>query len=282
MKDEAINPIPGMVMVMIAVVVIVIASILFAVNPFTGAFDILVIILALLSLKGLVMLEPGEAAAFLYFGNYAGTLKRDGISWVNPLFSVNKVSLRLKNFESAKLKVNDSEGNPIEIGAVVSWRIVSVGEALFNVDDVDDFVRVQSETALRDLANHHPYEGRDDKEISLRGKGDKVAELLKVRVQEHLKAAGVQVNDARLSHLAYAPEIAQVMLQRQQATAVVAARQRIVEGAVGMVEMALKQLSKKKLASLKPDRKAALVSNLLIVLCSERGAQPTMPVNTES
>jgi regulator of protease activity HflC (stomatin/prohibitin superfamily) len=280
MKDRSIASFPGLLMLVALLSIVGLSGLGLFTHPDMAIFWIPAGVVSLFCLKGLTLLQPGEAAAFLLFGKYVGTLKQDGFFWVNPFYNAETISLRLSNFESAKLKVNDSEGNPIEIGAVVSWRITEAAAALFAVEDVDEFVRIQSETAVRDLANHYPYEASGPKEISLRGKGEKVAELLKVHVQARLGKAGVEVHEARLSHLAYAPEIAQAMLQRQQASAIVAARQRIVEGAVGMVDMALKQLSKRKLATLSKERKAALVSNLLIVLCGERGTQPTIPLTS--
>jgi regulator of protease activity HflC (stomatin/prohibitin superfamily) len=209
-----------------------------------------------------------------------GTVRTPGLGWANPLYTKHKVSTRIRNFESAKLKVNDIDGNPIEIAAVVVWRVVDTAEAVFEVDDYNNYVHVQSEAALRNLATSYPYDTHDDQHTSLRGHTAAVAEHLKREIQDRLAKAGVEVLEARISHLAYAPEIAAAMLQRQQAGAIIAARQRIVEGAVGMVEMALTMLSHKGIVSLDEERKAAMVSNLLVVLCGERGAQPIVNTGT--
>ena len=227
-----------------------------------------------LGLFGLFTVSPNQAKVLQLFGNYRGTVREPGLRWVNPLFTKRSISLRVRNFESEKLKVNDLAGNPIEIAAVVVWRVVDTAEALFHVDDYINFVHVQSESALRNMALSYPYDPHVEGEIALRSHTAEVAEHLKVEIQERLEQAGVEVLEARISHLAYAQEIAHAMLQRQQASAVIAARQKIVEGAVGMVEMALDRLSHQKIVDLDNDRKAALVGNLLVVLCSDRGTQP--------
>ena len=231
-------------------------------------------------LAGLKVVNPNEARVLQLFGSYSGTIKAAGLRWVNPLMTTRRVSLRVRNFESSRLKVNDLEGNPIEIASVVVWRVVDTAEALFEVDDYNNYVHVQSEAALRNLATSYPYDTHDDQHTSLRGHTAAVAEHLKREIQDRLAKAGVEVLEARISHLAYAPEIAAAMLQRQQAGAIIAARQRIVEGAVGMVEMALTMLSHKGIVSLDEERKAAMVSNLLVVLCGERGAQPIVNTGT--
>jgi regulator of protease activity HflC (stomatin/prohibitin superfamily) len=228
---------------------------------------------------GLFVVNPNEAKVVLLFGSYLGTCKRSGFHWVNPFTLRPKVSLRVRNFESAKLKVNDHTGNPIEIAAVVVWRVVDTAEALFEVDDYENFVHVQSESAVRNLATSYPYDAHEG-EVSLRSHIAEVAERLKGEIQDRLAKAGVEVLEARISHLAYAPEIAGAMLRRQQATAIVAARQKFVEGAVGMVELALEELSRKEVLHLDEERKAAMVSNLLVVLCSDQHTQPV--VNTGS
>ena len=231
-------------------------------------------------LCGLKIVNPNEALVLQLFGRYRGTLKDAGMFWVLPFINTRRVSLRIRNFESSRLKVNDLEGNPIEIASVVVWRVVDTAEALFEVDDYNNYVHVQSESALRNLATSYPYDTHDDQHTSLRGHTAAVAEHLKREIQDRLAKAGVEVLEARISHLAYAPEIAAAMLQRQQAGAIIAARQRIVEGAVGMVEMALTMLSHKGIVSLDEERKAAMVSNLLVVLCGERGAQPIVNTGT--
>jgi regulator of protease activity HflC (stomatin/prohibitin superfamily) len=233
-----------------------------------------------LCLGGLFVVNPNEAQVLQLFGSYAGTVKDPGLRWANPFYTKRRISQRVRNFESQHLKVNDIEGNPIEIAAVVVWRVIETAEASFEVDNYENFVHVQSEAALRNLATSYPYDAHDDKITSLRGQTLAVAEHLKVEIQERLAKAGVEVIEARISHLAYAPEIAAAMLQRQQAGAIIAARQRIVEGAVGMVEMALERLSQKEILRLDEDRRATMVSNLLIVLCGERAAQPV--INTGS
>jgi regulator of protease activity HflC (stomatin/prohibitin superfamily) len=231
-------------------------------------------------LFGHFMVHPNQAKVLQLFGKYKGTAKVQGLRWANPLLMKRAVSLRVRNFESSRLKVNDSDGNPIEIAAVVVWRVVETAEAVFEVDDFENYVHVQSEAALRNLTTSYPYDAHDEHLISLRGHTSAVADHLKREIQERLATAGVEVIEARISHLAYAPEIAAAMLQRQQAGAIIAARQRIVEGAVGMVEMALAQLSSKSIVTLDEERKAAMVSNLLVVLCGERGAQPILNTGT--
>ena len=234
----------------------------------------------LLSLKGFFKVGPNEAKVLQLFGAYVGTAKEPGLRWTNPFFSKRKISLRVRNFESSHLKVNDADGNPIEIAAVVVWRVVETAEAVFEVDDYENYVHVQSEAALRNAATSYTYDSHEEGVVSLRGSTAVVADHLKQEVQQRLQKAGVEVLEARISHLAYAPEIAASMLQRQQAGAIIAARQRIVEGAVGMVEMALQMLSHKEIVHLDEERKAAMVSNLLVVLCGERAAQPILNTGT--
>jgi regulator of protease activity HflC (stomatin/prohibitin superfamily) len=229
---------------------------------------------------GFFIVNPNEGKVLQLFGAYKGTVKDAGFKWANPLLKKRRISLRVRNFESQKLKVNDNEGNPIEIAAVVVWRVVETAEACFEVDDYEHYVRVQSEAALRNMTTHYPYDAHQDDVMSLRGNTAEVAQKLKTEVQDRLSRAGVEVIEARISHLAYAQEIAGAMLQRQQAGAIIAARQRIVEGAVGMVEMALEMLSRREIVDLDNERKAAMVSNLLVVLCGERGTQPI--INTGS
>jgi regulator of protease activity HflC (stomatin/prohibitin superfamily) len=237
-------------------------------------------VLALLMLAGLTVVNPNEATVVTLFGVYKGTIKQAGFWWVNPLTSRRKLSLRVRNFESGKLKVNERDGNPIEIAAVVVWRIVETFEAVFNVDDYENFVHVQSEAAVRNLATTYPYDSHDDEQVSLRLSAGEVAERMRHEIQDRLSKAGIEVIEARISHLAYAPEIAGAMLRRQQATAIIAARQKIVEGAVGMVEMALAEIGRREVVSLDEERKAAMVSNLLVVLCSDRGVEPVVNTGT--
>jgi regulator of protease activity HflC (stomatin/prohibitin superfamily) len=241
---------------------------------------IALIVIAAVSLAGLFVVNPNDGQAVLLFGSYLGTARKPGFHWVNPFTSRTRVSMRVRNFESAKLKVNDHTGNPIEIAAVVVWRVVDTAEALFEVDDYRNFVQVQTEAALRNLATTYPYDAHIEGEMSLRSHTADVADKLKGEIQDRLAKAGVDVLESRISHLAYAPEIASAMLQRQQASAIVAARSRIVEGAVGMVEMALAELTAKGVVDLDPERKAAMVSNLLVVLCSNSHTQPVVNTGT--
>lgn len=241
---------------------------------------ILLIVVASVCLAGLTVVNPNEASVVTLFGVYKGTIKHAGFWWVNPLTSRRKLSLRVRNFESGKLKVNERDGNPIEIAAVVVWRIIETFEAAFNVDDYENFVHVQSEAAVRNLATTYPYDSHEDGEISLRLSAGEVADALRHEIQDRLSKAGIEVIEARISHLAYAPEIAGAMLRRQQASAVIAARQKIVEGAVGMVDMALTEISRKKVVELDEERKATMVSNLLVVLCSDRGVEPVINTGT--
>jgi regulator of protease activity HflC (stomatin/prohibitin superfamily) len=229
---------------------------------------------------GLFVVNPNEGRVLQLFGDYVGTVRTPGLRWANPFFTKKRISMRVRNFESARLKVNDNEGNPIEIAAVVVWQVVDTAEAVFQVDDYNNYVKVQSESALRNLATSYTYDTHDDSQMSLRSHTAAVAEHLKKEIQERLSRAGVEVIESRISHLAYAQEIAASMLQRQQAGAIIAARQRIVEGAVGMVEMALEMLSRRDIVTLDDERKAAMVSNLLVVLCGERAAQPIVNTGT--
>lgn len=231
-------------------------------------------------LTGFIVVDPNDSKVVLLFGNYLGSIKEPGFWWMNPLCGKKRVSLRVRNFETAKLKVNDQHGNPIEIAAVVVWQVVETAEAVFHVDDYENFVHVQSEAALRNLATSYPYDQHEEGEKALRSHTAEIANQLKLEIQERLTKAGVEVIEARISHLAYAPEIANAMLRRQQATAIIAARQKIVEGAVSMVHMALDQLAEKAVVRLDEERKASMVSNLLVVLCSDRDAQPVVNTGT--
>jgi len=233
-----------------------------------------------ISLAGLFANTPNQARVCTLFGRYTGTVKKTGWHWVNPFHIKRKISLRVRNFETERLKINDLDGNPIEIATVVVWRVVDTAEACFEVDDYENYVHVQSESALRNLGTHYPFDTSNDEDISLRGSTDKVAAKLRDEVSARLAKAGVEVIEARISHLAYAPEIAQAMLRRQQAGAIIAARQKIVEGAVGMVQMALEHIQKDDIVEMDEERKATMVSNLLVVLCSETATQPV--VNTGS
>lgn len=238
----------------------------------SGLFGVIVLICWV----GFFMVHPNEAKVMQLFGKYIGTAREPGLRWANPFFAKTPVSVRVRNFESSKIKVNERSGSPIEIAAVVVWRVVDTAEAIFEVDDFEEFVNIQSEAALRNMATSYLYESEDVDEISLRSHPVKIAESLKKEIQDRLHKAGVEVIEARISHLAYAPEIASAMLKRQQANAIIAARSKIVEGAVGMVEMALHALEDKKVVELDEERKAQMVSNLLVVLCSEENVQPIL------
>jgi regulator of protease activity HflC (stomatin/prohibitin superfamily) len=231
-------------------------------------------------LRGLFMVNPNEGRALQLFGRYVGTCRSEGLRWTNPFYGRTSVSLRVRSFETSKIKVNDIEGNPIEVAAIVVWRVADTAQALYDIDDYQRFIHTQAESAVRNLATRYPYDAHDDQHLSLRGHTDAIAEQLQKEIQDRIDTAGLKVLEARIAHLAYAPEIAQAMLQRQQAGAIIAARQRIVEGAVGMVEMALALLAKNKVVELDEERKAAMVSNLLVVLCGERSTQPV--INTGS
>ncbi len=244
-----------------------------------GALALLILV-DLLLMAGLFTVEPNQGVVLTLFGSYRGTEKNTGLRWANPFYSKRRVSMRVRNFETQKLKVNDYDGNPIEIAAVVVWQVVDTAEACFEVDNFENYVHVQSESALRNLATSYSYDSHDDDRLSLRASSGEIATHLQSEIQERLAKAGVRVNEARISHLAYAQEIAAAMLQRQQASAIIAARQKIVEGAVGMVEMALEMLSAKGVVHLDEERKAAMVSNLLVVLCGERGTQAVVNTGT--
>ncbi|PKM14523.1 MAG: hypothetical protein CVV12_13475 [Gammaproteobacteria bacterium HGW-Gammaproteobacteria-2] len=286
MKEQPIRSLPGipMVLALIAALLadgyIIVNAVASGAGPSLILPLILVAVVLLFCLGGFYMVEPNQAAVLSLFGKYVGTVKDQGLRWNNPFYAKKKVSLRVRNFESGRLKVNELEGSPIEIAAVIVWEVVDSAEAVYNVDDYESFVHIQSEAALRAMATSYPYDQHDDDRISLRSHSAEISQHLKEQLDERLTTAGVNVIDARISHLAYAPEIAQAMLQRQQAGAVIAARTRIVEGAVGMVEMALSQLKDRGVVDLDPERRAAMVSNLLVVLCSDRATQPV--VNTGS
>jgi regulator of protease activity HflC (stomatin/prohibitin superfamily) len=237
---------------------------------------VVITVMACVCLAGFYMVAPNEGRVLQLFGQYVGTDRALGLRWANPFYSKQRVSLRIRNFESGQLKVNDSAGNPIEIAAVVVWRVVDTAEAVFEVDDYEDYVAIQSEAAIRNMATSYPYDDHEGESITLRGSANEIGDILKAEVQERLGKAGVEVLEARISHLAYAPEIASAMLQRQQASAIVAARSKIVEGAVSMVEAALDQLTQRQIIELDAQSKASMVSNLLVILCSDRAAQPVV------
>lgn len=236
----------------------------------------LISVIVLIMWAGFFMVHPNEARVLQLFGAYAGTAKDAGLRWANPFYAKKAVSTRIRNFESGKLKVNDSRGSPIEIAAVVVWKVVDTAEAIFEVDDYEEFVHIQSESALRNLSTTYPYEPHEGDGIALRSDPAEIAQALREEIQDRLEEAGVNVIEARISHLAYAPEIAHAMLRRQQASAVIAARMQIVEGAVGMVKSALDKLNSENVVDLDEERKAAMVGNLLTILCSEESARPVL------
>ena len=281
MRENTIRSLPGIPMLLALIVAVLACAVAFI----DGAGDgnrvqvlaaALLGLVALFCLVGLYMVEPNQAAVLSLFGKYVGTVKQDGLRWNNPFYSKRKVSLRVRNFESGKLKVNELDGSPIEIAAVIVWQVVDSAEAVYNVDEYESFVHIQSESALRGMATSYPYDQHEEGQLALRSHALEISQHLKQELAERLADAGVAVLDARISHLAYAPEIAHAMLQRQQANAVIAARTRIVSGAVGMVEMALAELEKTGTVKLDEERRAHMVSNLLVVLCSERGTQPVV------
>ncbi|MFD9520595.1 SPFH domain-containing protein [Streptomyces sp. NPDC059979] len=244
------------------------------------AIGVLVDLAALVAMTGLSTVAPGEARVVQLFGRYRGTIRTDGLRWANPLTTREKISTRVRNHETAVLKVNDAYGNPIELAAVVVWRVEDTARASFEVEDFTEFVETQTEAAVRHIAIEYPYDAHEEGGLSLRGNAEEITEKLAVELRARVEAAGVQIIESRFTHLAYAPEIASAMLQRQQAGAVVAARKQIVEGAVGMVELALTRLAEQEIVDLDPERKAAMVSNLMVVLCGDRAAQPVLNAGT--
>ncbi|WP_290614843.1 SPFH domain-containing protein [Arsukibacterium sp. UBA3155] len=265
----------GMIGVLLILQVLMVAGVI-VVPGVAKALFLLAAIVVLVCWFGFYMVHPNQSAVLQLFGRYVGTDLNNGLRWSNPLYSKQKVSLRVRNFESSKMKVNDSAGNPVEIAAVVVWKVVDSAEAVFEVDNYENFVTIQSESAIRHLASSYAYDAGNDQDISLRSSTDDITELLKDEIQARLNKAGLQVLESRISHLAYAQEIASAMLQRQQAAAIVAARRQIVEGAVGMVESALEQLSARNVVELDDERKAAMVGNLLVVLCGDHHVQPVL------
>jgi regulator of protease activity HflC (stomatin/prohibitin superfamily) len=283
-RERVRGTVPGWLMVPVLLAVVgllvwMVANLWMTTTLRAVVFGLLVLLTIILFL-GFFIVNPNEARVLLLFGRYLGSVKSDGFHWANPLLTKKRISLRVRNFESSQIKVNDHDGSPIEIAAVVVWKVVDSAEALFEVDDYVHYVQVQTEAAVRNLATQYPYDGHNEDTWSLRTNTTEIAEQLKVEVQARLSKAGVEVLEARINHLAYAPEIASAMLQRQQAGAIIAARQRIVEGAVGMVEMALDMLSQRAVVELDNDRRAAMVSNLLVVLCGDRSTQPVVNTGT--
>jgi regulator of protease activity HflC (stomatin/prohibitin superfamily) len=284
---SAWSGIPMLLLTLVMVIVPIVAIVMIVRSTPQGDRPALVIsswvilwLANLIAMAGFFTVQPNQGVVLTLFGRYVGTAVEQGLRWANPFYSKKHVSLRVRNFETSKLKVNDQDGNPIEIAAVVVWKVVDTAEAIFQVDAYENYVHVQSEAAVRNLATTYPYDAHEDHVISLRGNTAHVAEELKREIQERLQVAGVEVIEARISHLAYAPEIASAMLRRQQAGAVIAARQKIVEGAVGMVEMALEALARNRVVDLDGEQKAAMVSNLLVVLCGETAASPVVNTGT--
>ena len=286
--EKIIKPISGIVGFLIILITLA-ASVFFFlqikendVNPWTIVTAVLLLIISIFLMKGLMIIQPNHSRVLNFFGKYAGSVKDNGWFFVNPFYTTYNISLRSQNLESARLKVNDKMGNPIEIAAVIVWQVGETYKAAYDVVNYKEYVVRQSEAAVRHLANSFPYDNLEDPiaDITLRGGGDKVNAILEKELLDRLTPAGIIIKEARISHLAYAAEIAGAMLQRQQATAIVAARTKIVEGAVGMVEMALEMLSRKDIVHLDEEKKAAMVSNLMVVLCGERGAQPILNTGT--
>ena len=284
-RERAAATLPGLPVLLVILFAIGFLVYALIAQPFgdsvaTIITEALLIVVCSFLAGGVFVVNPNEGRVLQLFGDYVGTATTPGLRWANPFYTKKRISLRVRNFESTKLKVNDLEGNPIEIASVVVWRVVDTAEAVFEVDDYQNFVKVQSEAAVRNLATSYKYDAHEEDQMSLRGNTAAVAEHMKKEIQDRLAKAGVEVLEARISHLAYAPEIAQAMLQRQQAGAIIAARQRIVEGAVGMVQMALDMLSQREILELDNERRAAMVSNLLVVLCGERSTQPVINTGT--
>lgn len=285
MKENPVHSLPGIPTLLVLLLADILAAWLFfgAVRDQSAGnllFAIPLGAVATFCLAGLYKVEPNQSAVLSLFGKYVGTVQEQGLRWNSPFYGKRKISLRVRNFESGKLKVNELDGSPIEIAAVIVWQVTDSAEAVYNVDDYESFVHIQSESAIRAMATSYPYDQHEEGQVSLRSHPDEISDRLKHHLDERLTEAGVTVIDARISHLAYSPEIANAMLQRQQANAIVAARTRIVYGAVSMVEMALSELKKSGVIELDEERKASMVSNLLVVLCSDRATQPV--VNTGS
>ncbi len=283
-REKIVKSVSGIPFLCILVVLAILAGLAAVTGRIPDALRIVVPIIVapsmLIGFSGLYKVEPNQAAVLSLFGKYVGTVRENGLRFNNPFFTKKKVSMRVRNFESGKLKVNELDGSPIEIAAIVVWEVSDSAEAVFNVDDYESFVQIQSEAAIRAMATSYPYDQHEEGQISLRSHPVEISNRLRDEIQDRLSQAGITVIEARISHLAYSPEIAQAMLQRQQAGAIIAARQKIVEGAVGMVEMALEELSAKGVVELDNERRATMVSNLLVVLCSDRATQPVVNTGT--
>lgn len=288
MTQEKLRTAPsGILVLLVLLAALAVDVVLFIIDvavdgqvSFGGLICILLVPMIGVLLAGVFVVNPNEGRVLQFFGRYVGTVRDQGLRWANPLYTKRRISLRVRNFETERSKVNDTDGNPIEIAAVVVWRVIDTAEATFEVDDYVNYVHVQSESAVRNLATRHPYDTQEEGQVSLRGNTEEIAGQLQTEIQGRLHKAGVEVLEARITHLAYAPEIASAMLQRQQAGAIIAARGRIVDGAVSMVEMALDSLSKRQIVELDEERKAAMVSNLLVVLCGDKATQPVVNTGT--
>lgn len=283
--EKPANKLNGFLMLFFAIAILAVDTYLLVLgirsnNPQILWFFIPLVLVGVIMLTGLIMVQPNDSRVLIFFGKYIGTVRQSGFWWVNPFTVRKKVSLRIRNFNSQRIKVNDLHGNPIEIGAVIVWKVVDSAKAVFDVENYEQFVDIQSETAIRTLASEYPYDVEEDDKSSLRGSPLEIADSLKNTVQSRLEVAGVDIIEARISHLAYAQEIAQAMLRRQQAQAIIAARTKIVEGAVGMVQMALNALSEQKIVTLDEDKKATMVNNLMVALVSESDAQPVINTGT--
>jgi regulator of protease activity HflC (stomatin/prohibitin superfamily) len=265
---------------MIALEVYLFLGIVITKNPQILWLLIPLLLIIILTSSGFIVVQPNESRVLIFFGKYIGTVRNSGFWWVNPFTMKRKISLRIRNFNSEKIKVNDLHGNPIEIAAVVVWKVIDSAKAVFDVENYEEFVDIQSETAIRSLTSEYPYDTENEQDASLRGSPQEIADNLKGQLEKRLEVAGVDILESRISHLAYAQEIAQAMLRRQQAQAIIAARQKIVEGAVGMVEMALKSLSEQKIVTLDEDKKATMVNNLMVALVSEHDVQPVINTGT--
>ncbi|MFD3608481.1 SPFH domain-containing protein [Streptomyces atroolivaceus] len=291
-RESTAHSIPGGLGLLLTVVGVLLGVALVIVGAVLGSgghngvgiplvvLGLLLVVTSFFCMSGVKMVAPGEARVIQLFGRYVGTIRADGLRWINPLTSSRKISTRVRNHETAVLKVNDAYGNPIELAAIVVWKVEDTAQALFEVDDFLEFVATQTEAAVRHIAIEYPYDAHEEGGLSLRGNAEEITEKLAVELTARVQAAGVRIIESRFSHLAYAPEIASAMLQRQQAGAVVAARQQIVEGAVGMVEMALTRIAEQDIVELDPERKAAMVSNLMVVLCGDRAVQPVLNTGT--
>ncbi|MDF2157621.1 SPFH domain-containing protein [Algoriphagus sp. CAU 1675] len=278
--EKIIKPVSGYLFILLELILI--ASAVFSIIDFNPVVIAASLLLFILTIPGFFIVEPNKAMVLLLFGDYKGTVKANGFFWVNPFMTKKKISLRVRNFENKPLKVNDKIGNPVMVGTIVVWQVEDTFKATFDVDDYENFVHLQSDAAVRKMAGSYPYDNFEDEEaeITLRSGVEEVNHSLEAEIVDRLNHAGIKVIEARISHLAYASEIASAMLQRQQATAIVAARQKIVEGAVGMVEMALEDLKMKDIIEFDEEKKATMVSNLMVVLCSDKSASPVLNVGT--